>query len=97
MLVQFLKIYFSSQGVKTPIMICLRIAQRWLCNLEYGYKNVSKDVFVDKCERSHFAEDYKNFHKKKKEFKPYMVEFEEDGTMRPKVYSPDFKVSKSNQ
>lgn len=97
MLVQFLKIYFSSQGVKTLIMICLRIAQKWLWNLEYEYKNVSKDLFVDRCERSYFAEDYKNFLKKKKEFKPYVVEFKEDGTMKPKVYFSDFKVNKSNR
>lgn len=41
---------FNPQGVKTSIIICLRIAQTWLRKLKYVYKDVRKDVFVDRYE-----------------------------------------------
>lgn len=56
------------------------------------YKDVRKDVFVDGHERSDVVEDCTNFLKQMEEFKPYMVEFYEDGAMKPKVYSSDCAV-----
>ncbi len=91
-LVQFLKTYVSPQGIETPIVIRSRIARRWLCKLGYEYKDVRKDVFVDGHERSDVVEGCKNFLTKIEELKPYVVEFEEDGTMKPKAYPFDCAV-----
>ena len=82
----------DSQGVETPIVIRSRTARRWLCKLGYEYKDVHKDVFVDGHKRSNVVEDCKAFLKKMEELKPYMVEFEKNGAMKPKVYPPDCKV-----
>lgn len=51
-----------------------------------------KNVFVDKHKRADVVEDCKTFLKKLKELKPYMVEFEEDDTMKSKVYPPNCTV-----
>lgn len=61
------------------------------------YKNVRKDVFVDRHERSNVVEDRTNFLRKMEELKPYMVEFNEDGTMKPKVYPLDCAVEGENR
>ncbi len=73
-------------------MIRSRKARRWLGKLGYEYKDVRKDVFVDKCKPSDIVENRKNFLKKMEKLKPYVVEFEEDGTMKPKVYLSDSEV-----
>ena len=91
-LVQFLKTYVSPERIETPIVICSRTAQKWLGKLGYEYKDVRKDVFVDGHERADVVEDRKNFLKRLEELKPYMVEFEEDGTMKPKIYPADCTV-----
>lgn len=91
-LVQFLKTYENTQGIKTPITIRSRTAQRWLRKLGYEYKNVRKNVFIDGHERSDVIEDRNNFLKKMEELKPYMIEFEEDGAMKAKTYPSDCEV-----
>ena len=91
-LVQFLRTYVSPEGIETPIVICSRIARKWLGKLGYEYKDVRKDVFVDRHERANVVEDCKNFLKRLEELKPYIVEFEEDGTMKPKIYPADYAV-----
>lgn len=83
--------------METPIVIRLCIAQRWLCKLGYEYKDLRKEVFVDGHERSDIVEDRKNFLKKMEELKPYMVTFEENGTMKPKIYPPDCAVGGDNR
>lgn len=45
-----------------------------------------KNVFIDRYKGADIVEDYKDFLKKLNKLKPYMVEFEEDGIMKPKVY-----------
>ncbi len=95
-MVQFLKSYVNPQGIETPITIRSRTARTWLRKLGYVYKNVRKDVFVGGHERSNVVEDRTNFLRKMEELKPYMVEFNEDGTMRPKVYPPDCAVEGEN-
>ena len=62
-------------------MICLRIAQRWLCKLKYKYKDVCKDVFMDEHKRSDVVEDCKKFFRKIEKLKPYVLEFKKDGEM----------------
>ena len=51
-----------------------------------------KDVFIDGHERSDVVEDQNNFLTRMEDLKPYMVEFEEDGTMKPKIYPSDCAV-----
>ena len=61
------------------------------------YKDVRKDVFMDGHERSDVVEDRSNFLKKMEELKPYMVEFNEDSTIKPKAYPPNCVVKGENQ
>ena len=96
-LVQFLKAYENTQRIKISITICLRTAQRWLGKLGYKYKDVCKDVFIDGHKRLNIIEDCKNFLKKIKELKLYMVEFEKDGVMKAKTYLFNCVVERPNQ
>ena len=96
-LVQFLKTYVNSQGVDTLISIYLRTAWRWLYNLGYKYKDVRKDVFVDGHEWFDVVEDCINFLRRMEELKPYMVEFDENSTMKPKVYPSDCAMGREKQ
>ena len=87
-----MKTYVSPKGIETSIVICLRTARKWLGKLGYEYKDVRKDVFVDRHKRADIVKDYKDFLKRLDKLKPYMVEFEEDGTMKPKIYPFDCAV-----
>ena len=55
-----------------------------------------KDVFVDGHEQSDVVEDRKNFLYKMEELKPYIVEFDENGAMKPKVYLADCVIGGNN-
>lgn len=79
------------------IEICSHTARTWLNKLGYKYKDVRKDVFIDGHERPDVVENRVNFLKVMEDLKPYMVEFEEDGTMKPKVYPDDCVVEGLNQ
>ncbi len=70
-------------------MIQSRTAWRWLCKLEYKYKDVHKDVFINGREWSDVIEDHKDFLNKMEELKPYIIKFDEDGAIKPKVYPLD--------
>ena len=54
-------------------------------------------MFVDGHERSDVVEDCSNFLKKVEELKPYMVEFNKDGTMKPKTYTLDCAIKGENK
>lgn len=88
LLVQHLKEYINPEGVKTPIVIRSRTARTWLHKLGFEYKDVKKDVFIDGHERSDVVEDRTKFLKTIQDLKPFMVEFEPDGSMKPKEYPP---------
>lgn len=60
------------------------------------YKNICKEVFVDRHEQSNVVEDCANFLKKIKELKSYMIEFFKDGAIKPKVYPSDCIVKGEN-
>lgn len=85
-LVQYLKGYVNPEGITNPIEIKSRTARKWLHRLGFEYKDVKKDVFVDGHERSDVIEDCKRFLEKMEELKSYLVEFNEDGTMKEKDY-----------
>ncbi len=46
-------------------------------------------MFIDRYEQPDIVEDGNNFLKLMDELKPYTVEFEKDGTMKPKKYLLD--------
>lgn len=73
-------------------MICSCTAWRWLYKLGYEYKDICKDVFVNKHKKLDIIKVCKNFFTKIEELKPYMVEFEEDNIMKPKAYFSDCVV-----
>lgn len=52
---------------------------------------------MDKYERSDVVEDRKIFLNKMEKFKPYIVEFEENSTMKPKVYAHNCTVRGEKQ
>lgn len=52
---------------------------------------------MDRYEQSHVVENCINFLKKIEELKPYMVEFNKDGTIKPKAYPPDCAIKDENQ
>ena len=91
-MVQFLKTYVNPEGIQTPIEIQLRTARNWLRKLGFEYKDVHKDVFIDGQERLDVVDDQNNFLTKMEDLKPYIVEFEEDGKMKPKDYPSDCAV-----
>ena len=51
-----------------------------------------KNVFVDGHEWSNVVENCKNFLQKIEELKPYIVEFEENGVIKPKIYLSDYAI-----
>lgn len=52
-----------------------------------------KDIFIDRYKQSNIVEDYKVFLKQIKKLKPYIIEFEKNGVMKPRVYLLDSKIS----
>lgn len=70
------------------------MALRWLYKLGYEYKDVCKDVFMNKHKQLNIIEDSKNFFKKMKELKPYIVEFEKDNIIKPKLYHFNYIVKR---
>lgn len=91
-LVQYLKEYVNPKGIETPIVICSHTAQNWFHKLGFEYKDVKKDVFIDGHKRSNVVEDCTRFLKKMEELKPFIVEFEANGDMKPKKYPSDCVV-----
>lgn len=82
----------DSEGVQTLIVIRSCTAQRWLHELGFEYKEVKKDVFIDGHERPDVVEDCQKFLQKMKDLEPYLVEFESNGVIKPKVYPVDCVV-----
>lgn len=85
-LVQFLKTYINLQEKEISIIICLFPIQKSLGWLGYEYKDILKDVLIHKHEQSNVVKYYKNFLTIMKAFKPYIVQFEENGAIKVKIY-----------
>lgn len=60
--------------------------------LEYEYKNVYKNLFIDKHKHLDVIEDCVNYLKFMKDLNPYMVEFEENKIIKTKVYLNNYIV-----
>jgi len=72
--------------------ITSRTARRWLNMLGFTWKDVKKGVFFDGHEREDVVEYRKQFLHTMEEMLLYIVEFNEDGTMKPKQYPEDCSV-----
>ena len=94
---QYLKEYVNPEGVPTPIEIKSRTARNWLHKLGFEYKDVKKDVFIDGHERPDVVQDRQIFLKVMKQLEPYLVEFNEDGTMKAKEYPFDCAIRGANR
>ena len=58
----------------------------------FEYKDVKKNVFVDRHKQSDVVEDCKRFLNKMEELKTYLVGFNEDGAMKDKTYPLDCAI-----
>lgn len=65
-----------------------------LCKLRYIYKNIYKDIFLDKYKQSDMVEDYINFLKKIKKLKLYMIKFNKNDIIKLKIYFFNYIVKK---
>ncbi len=78
--------YVNLEGIEIPVVICSYIVQTWLCKLGFVYKEICKNVFIDGYKRSNVVEDQNCFLTKMEKLKPYIIEFNEDGTIKAKDY-----------
>jgi hypothetical protein len=67
-------------------VVTSRTARNWLKKLGYSWKDVTKDVFVDGHERDDVVRYRKEFLDTMDSLLPFIVEFNEDGTMKEKEY-----------
>ena len=58
----------------------------------FKYKDMKKDVFINGHKQSDVVENCKRFLNKTEDLKSYLVEFNEDDTMKDKTYLPDCAV-----
>lgn len=79
-------------SIDRHINVRSRTARRWLHQLGYSWRDVRKGVFIDGHERSDVVEYRKKFLAEIQALKPYLVEFEENGSMKPKDYPKDCAV-----
>ena len=84
--------YVNLKGIQSPIEIKSRISRNWLYKLGFKYKDIKKDIFVDEYERLDVVEDRKKFSSTMKDLEPYLVEFEEDESIKTKEYPDDCAV-----
>lgn len=78
----------NPEGIQTSIEIKSRTARKWLHKLGFQYKDIKRDIFIDGYERPDVVEDRQKFLRIMKDLEPYLVKFEEDGSMKTKNY-PD--------
>lgn len=72
------------------------MAWSWLNKLGYKYKDVYKNVFINEHKQLDMVKNCINFLKVMKNLKLYMIEFQEDETIKPKEYLHGSKVEGPN-
>lgn len=82
----------DSKDMETPIVNCLYITQKWLYKLGYKYKNVYKDVFIDRYKWLDIIENCKVCPNKIEKLKTYIVELDKNGAIKPKRYTLDYII-----
>lgn len=75
---QHLKEYVSPKSISTSIEIKLRTTQNWLHKLGFGYKDVKKNIFIDRYKWTNMVQDCQNFLNVMKKLESYLVEFNKD-------------------
>ena len=78
-------------------MIRSYTASNWLQKLSYQYKNIYKDVFIDRYKQPDIVGDCKIFLEKIEKLKLYTVEFDNNSIIKAKVYSLYCKVRGYNR
>lgn len=94
--VQYLKEYVNSKNISNSIEIKSCTTCNWLYKLGFKYKNIKKDVFINKHKKLDIIQACENFVKVMKELKPYFIKFNEDGTMKNKEYLLDYAIRGAN-
>lgn len=74
-----------------------RTARRWLHRLGYNWRDVQKGVFIDGHERPDVIEYRNQFLAEIEALRPYLVEFEKSGFIKPKTYPDDCAVGGPNR
>lgn len=68
--------------------------RKWLHKLGFKYKDVKRNVFIDKYEQLDVVEDCEIFFNIVKYLELYLVEFEKDRSMKTKNYPNDYIIKK---
>ena len=55
-----------------------------------------KNIFMNEYKQSDLVEDQINFLQKMGELKPYIVEFDKNGVIKPKAYPADYLMGVNN-
>lgn len=71
--------------------------QTWLNKLDYKYKYIYKNIFIDRYKQADMIKDYINFLKVLKDLKPYIIQFEKNEIMIPKIYLDNYIVEDLHQ
>lgn len=87
-----MKTYVNLKNIEIAIMICLYITQKKLYKLRYEYKNIYKNIFIDKYKQSNIIKVYKIFWNKIKKLKLYIVKFNKNNIIKPKIYSSNYAI-----
>ena len=87
-LVRHLQTIVHDGPSEDPITITSRTARR----LGFRYSEVKKNVFIDGHERPDVVQDRNAFVQTLETLAEYLVEFDEDGTIKDKVYPPGCEV-----
>ena len=65
--------------------------------MEYTYRDIKKDVFINGYERINVVEDQKAFLKTISDLELYLVEFDSKGNIKDKIYPDDCQVRGTNR
>lgn len=84
--------YVNLKKIQSLIKIKFRIARNWLYKLDFEYKNIKRNIFVDGHKQPDMVEDRRKISKYNKDLKPYLVEFKEKGLMKTKKYPDDYAI-----
>ena len=96
-LIQYLKEYIYSKGIPNPIEIKLHTTYNYLHKLGFKYKDIKKNVFIDRHKRPNIVQDCENFLKVIKKLEPYFVGFNKDETIKDKEYLHDYIIENANR
>lgn len=68
----------------------------WLYKLDFKYKNVNKNVFIDGNKQPDIIPDHQNFLKIIKKLKSYFNKFNKNKTIKAKRYPSNYAIKSAN-